>query len=236
MNKKSNWKGPVNLTAQIPSLFDCNEPTPDLAPKPIVEVDSQWTSMVRAIAAKDKSAIEELYCTFGRGLKILIGRRLGYAEAEDHVHEVFLITIASIQNGELRNPECLPSFIHTVARRRIAQHIQQMIRKRQSEVTIEDSPALASTRPNPEAAAVDQESIRIMHAVLQELHPRDREILKRFYLAGESREEICAQMNLTETQFRLLKSRAKTRFGTFGRRKLAQRASDSVFQRIFCSA
>jgi len=52
---------------------------------------------------------------------------------------------------------------------------------------------------------------------------RDREILTRFYLQEQTQEEICAEMNLSDTQFRLLKSRAKARFGELGRKKLARR-------------
>ncbi len=52
---------------------------------------------------------------------------------------------------------------------------------------------------------------------------RDREILTRFYLMEQSQQQICDQMCLTETQFRLLKSRAKARFGELGKRRLARR-------------
>jgi RNA polymerase sigma-70 factor (ECF subfamily) len=59
-----------------------------------------------------------------------------------------------------------------------------------------------------------------MRDILAKLSERDREILTRFYLHEESQEQICGEMNLTETQFRLLKSRAKARFGEIGKRKL----------------
>jgi len=45
------------------------------------------------------------------------------------------------------------------------------------------------------------------------LSQRDREILKRFFLQEQSQEQICREMALTETQFRLLRSRAKARLG-----------------------
>ena len=47
--------------------------------------------------------------------------------------------------------------------------------------------------------------------------------LLRSKLLEQTQEEICAEMNLSETQFRLLKSRAKARFGELGRKKLARR-------------
>jgi DNA-directed RNA polymerase specialized sigma24 family protein len=61
--------------------------------------------------------------------------------------------------------------------------------------------------------------------VLNGLSPRDREVLVRFYLREQSAEEICRELGLTETQFRLIKSRAKARYGKLGQRRMAPRAT-----------
>jgi DNA-directed RNA polymerase specialized sigma24 family protein len=61
-----------------------------------------------------------------------------------------------------------------------------------------------------------------MRSVLSSISTRDSEILTRFYLLEQTQEEICTEMKLSETQFRLLKSRAKARFGELGRRKLVR--------------
>ncbi len=78
---------------------------------------------------------------------------------------------------------------------------------------------------------VSRQKIELMRTVLGELSEKDREILTRFYLHEQSQEQICEDMNLSDTQFRLLKSRAKARFGELGRRKLQQKALISVFMR-----
>ncbi len=59
-----------------------------------------------------------------------------------------------------------------------------------------------------------------MKTALECLSSRDREILVRYYLSEQSREQICREMSLTETQFRLAKSRAKAKLGNTGRKKL----------------
>ncbi len=46
---------------------------------------------------------------------------------------------------------------------------------------------------------------------MNRMRPRDREVLVRFYVQEQDAAEICRTMDLTETQFRLLKSRAKAR-------------------------
>jgi len=77
---------------------------------------------------------------------------------------------------------------------------------------------------DPEETAIHQQHEQIAKRVLNSISKRDREILTRFYLLEQSQEQICDQMNLTETQFRLLKSRAKARFGELGKRRLTRRA------------
>ena len=68
--------------------------------------------------------------------------------------------------------------------------------------------------------------------VLKTISARDREILTRFYLQEQSQEQICQEMSLTETQFRLLKSRAKAKFGELGKRRL-ERKQAGLFQENF---
>jgi RNA polymerase sigma-70 factor (ECF subfamily) len=66
-----------------------------------------------------------------------------------------------------------------------------------------------------------RQKAELMKSALEALSQRDRDILVRFYLQEQSQEQICREMSLTETQFRLLKSRAKAKFGEIGRKKLA---------------
>jgi DNA-directed RNA polymerase specialized sigma subunit len=76
-----------------------------------------------------------------------------------------------------------------------------------------------------------QQRNQLIQRVLGELSKRDREILTRFYLYEQTQEQICAEMSLTETQFRLLKSRAKARFGELGKKKLVHKSFRSVLLR-----
>ena len=83
---------------------------------------------------------------------------------------------------------------------------------------------------------MDREEEELAYKILKGISRRDREILIRFYLLEESQELICRKMNLTDTQFRLLKSRAKARFGELGKKKLAQKSLQAVFLRTSASA
>jgi len=90
-------------------------------------------------------------------------------------------------------------------------------------VAIEQGSVLTDRKRSPEETAFSEERSELMWRILGALSSRDREILTRFYLQEESQEKICQEMELTETQFRLLKSRAKARFGELGKRKLESR-------------
>jgi RNA polymerase sigma factor (sigma-70 family) len=94
---------------------------------------------------------------------------------------------------------------------------------------------LADRTWNPEQSLASRENVALMSRVLESLSRRDREILVRFYLQEESQDQICREMELTETQFRLLKSRAKARFGELGKKKLQRKALSALFVRTYSS-
>jgi DNA-directed RNA polymerase specialized sigma24 family protein len=61
----------------------------------------------------------------------------------------------------------------------------------------------------------------VARRILNSIGKRDREVLIHFYLDEQSPDVICRDMGLTETQFRLIKSRAKARLGELGKRRFS---------------
>ncbi|HET8547658.1 MAG TPA: sigma-70 family RNA polymerase sigma factor [Bryobacteraceae bacterium] len=179
-----------------------------------------WSGLVRRIQEGDQEGMEELYAIFSRGIRFFLCRQLGPQELDDKVHDTFLIVVHAIRRGELRDPDRLMGFVRTIVRRQIASYIDAAVQNRREQAEIDAGVAIVDREANPELSAIDQERESIMQRVLGELSRRDREILTRFYLYEQSQEQICRDMNLTDTQFRLLKSRAKARFGEIGRRRL----------------
>ena len=110
-----------------------------------------------------------------------------------------------------------------IVRRQVAAHIDKVVYTRRVQTDL-DSGTLVDPHVNPEEAAIFRQRNELIQRVLHELSERDREILTRFYLNEQSQKQICSEMALTETQFRLLKSRAKARFGELGKKKLAQKS------------
>jgi hypothetical protein len=61
-----------------------------------------------------------------------------------------------------------------------------------------------------------------MKRLLCKMNHREFEVLTRFYLREQPPERIRLEMGLTQTQFDLLKSRAKARLTALIRRKLGR--------------
>ncbi len=179
-----------------------------------------WIDLVDNIRAGDPAAMEDLYRLFYRGVRFYFCRRLGLQELEDKIHDTFVIVVQAIRRGELRDPERLMGYVRTVVRRQVVAHIDEAVHNRREVVDIEDGVRLKDIRDNPEQSAMVDEQAALMAQVLRTLSQRDREILTRFYLQEQSQEQICEEMGLSETQFRLLKNRAKHRFGELGRQRL----------------
>ena len=185
--------------------------------------ERQWADLVEKIKLDDGAALEELYRVFSRGVRFHLCRQMGPQDLDDRVHEVFLIVAQAIRRGDLREPERLMGYVRTVVRRQVAAHIDEVTRHRRRYADPEYGLAVRDSGANPEQDAIRHQHEELAWSVLKGIGRRDREILVRFYLQEQTADEICRDMSLTETQFRLMKSRAKARFGELGRRRLTLR-------------
>jgi RNA polymerase sigma-70 factor, ECF subfamily len=185
--------------------------------------EQQWTQLVEQIRNDDPQGMEELYRVFSKGIRYFLCRQLGPQDLDDRVHDVFLIIAQAIRRGDLREPERLMGYVRTVVRRQVAAHIEEAVHSRRNETDIESGMPIADRAANPEQIAIEREHEELAMKMLRSISKRDREILTRFYLEEQPQEQICREMQLTETQFRLIKSRAKARFGELGKQRLARR-------------
>ena len=212
--------GPAAVT---PAQRDPNQRT-SLSP-------AEWADLVAQIKAGDDAGMEELYKLFSRGIRYYLCRQLGPQELEDKVHDTFLIVVNAIKRGDLREPERLMGFVRTVVRRQVAAYIENAVHTRRDQTDLESGATVVDRTQNPEQAAIIRQKAQLMRSALDALSNRDREILIRFYLQEQPQEQICREMSLNETQFRLMKSRAKAKFGMIGRKKLASNGIFSVLLR-----
>lgn len=182
--------------------------------------DVNWNWLVSRIRVGDEPAMAELYQIFARGIRFYLCRQLGAQELDDKVHDTFLIVVQAIRRGDIRDPDRLMGFVRTIVRRQVAAYIEEAVHRRREQSEVDCGVRLVDHASTPEQTAMEQQRRELVIAVLKRMSGRDREILTRFYLHEQTQEQICDEMSLSETQFRLLKSRAKARFGELGKKKL----------------
>jgi RNA polymerase sigma-70 factor (ECF subfamily) len=170
--------------------------------------------LVARVKETEEGAMEQLYKLFSRGVRYYLCRQLCHQDLDDKVHDTFLIVVNSIRRGDLRQPERLMGFVRIVSRRQVATYIEQAVRRRREQTDVETAGLLIADRKrNLEQLVMVRQKADLMKSALAQLSRRDREILVRFYLHEQGEEQICREMDLSETQFRLVKSRAKEKYG-----------------------
>jgi RNA polymerase sigma factor (sigma-70 family) len=157
-----------------------------------------------------------LYKTLAGGARFFLQRRLGTQDVEDRIHDLFLIVTGAIRRGEIEHPERLMGFVRTVLYRQLSGH------RREAAADFEIAAEIPAPGTTPEERAIAAEKSALMTKVLRELSDRDFEVLSRFYLREQTPRQICDAMGMTQVQFQLLKSRAKTRLADLMRRKLSR--------------
>jgi len=184
--------------------------------------EPSWQVVVDQVRAGEPSGMEELYRIFSKGVRYYLYRQLGPQDLDDKVHDIFVIITQSIQRGDLRDPERLMGYVRTIVRRQVAAHIDSAVQARRNS-DLSDSRYTCDHSPNPERGLIERQNEELALRILNSLHKRDREVLIRFYLHEQPADQICEEMGLSETQFRLIKSRAKARFGELGKRRFSLR-------------
>ena len=172
---------------------------------------STWCCLVvEQIGAGSESAVEDLYKSL-RSILFFFIHQIGPDRAEDAYHDLIIDLVGAIKTDALRQPEALFAYAMKIARRAVIRHIREAIRERQT-LDVEHIVLTCNASESPEQLVLRSEKLAIAEQVLAALPPRKREILIRSYLNGESEEEIRAAMGMSHNQFRLIKSRAKSRY------------------------
>ncbi len=172
-------------------------------------------------------AIEILYDNVHEIARPYLRWRLGELagdEFEDCIHEAFLAALEAIQAEAIRDPARLRSFIQTIVRHKATMVIRKASRDRR-QLDVQECLHLIDQAPGQERMLMISERGQLLQHFLKQLSPMEREILIRFYLSGHSRERICRDLELTPTQFRLRKSRAKARLTRIVSESVADRES-----------
>jgi len=182
--------------------------------------------LVRRIVSGDPAAEAELVQRFSRALSFL-ARRLtrDEAAADDLYQETFRLVIEKVRGGELRQPERLPGFVSSMARNLFIGSARRGTRRQKWH----GDSAATETAPDPAPGQLTrllarERAATVRHVLAELKNDRDREILSRYYIAGEDKEDICRDLDLTDLHFNRVLFRARQRYKElFERRQSAER-------------
>jgi len=191
--------------------------------------------LVARIQGGDRAAEAELVARFSKGLLLMLRRLAQNPTLADDLHqETLSLVLEKIRRSEVREPEKLAGFIRSTARNLFIADRRKETRYRPMEDGEEEGtrpvPGLIDRSPAPLDRVLASEEARQVQRLLGELrYDRDRQVLFRFYLSDESKEEVCADLGIEPEHFNQVIFRARERL-----RELWERAEKR--QRFFAGA
>ncbi len=162
----------------------------DPAPRPSDDSPSDAELLAR-VGERDREAFEVLYGRYVRSVFGLALRRLGdRGHAEDAVQEAFA---AIWRSASTYRPErgAAGGWLYTVARNAIVDRL-----RRNGPSVDAELPELASAEPGPAQQAEDSDVAWRVHRALEELQPREREVIELAYWSGMSQSEVAEYLHL----------------------------------------
>lgn len=171
----------------------------------------------------DIRAEAELARYFGPKIEFILRRRLrDPALAADLRQDTLIIVIERLRNKGIDDTEKLAAFVYKTAEYLANNHGRKRQRRNthtdtdQIEHAVSKTPLLADLVERDELANLVRET-------LSELgQPRDRQLLRRFYLMEEDKADLCREYEVTPAHFDRVLYRARQRFGELLKQRLGQ--------------
>jgi RNA polymerase sigma-70 factor (ECF subfamily) len=153
--------------------------------------DASDAELLARVGQRDQAAFEVLYQRYVRPVFGLALRRLGdRGHAEDAVQEAFA---AVWRSASTYRPErgAAGGWLYTVARNAIVDRL-----RRSGPVADAELPELVSTEPGPPEQTEQSDVAWRVHRALEELQPREREVIELAYWSGMSQSEVAEYLDL----------------------------------------
>ena len=199
-----------SLILKIPqtNVVNISDADDTLAEEKRIAVD-----IVANIRNGDSDAETALVTRYRQGMQFLLSRKIGDAErARDLVQETFCIAIEKLRTTPLEQPERLAGYLRGIAVR-VAMNDGRRKRREPISVDIDAVSAIPDAMPRQfevlESAELASAARELMRTIPVE---RDRELLMRYYIYDQDKQEICAELGLDSLHFNRVLYRAKGRF------------------------
>ena len=178
-----------------------------------VSNETELADLVRRIIVGDVRAEEEVVRRYKDGVAIII-RRIVQSRSitEDLSQETFKKALEKIRHGDVREPERLSGFICSMAKNLALDYVRKE-KKATKETGVEKPEQIPDPAPDQFDQLLRKERARIIRRVIDELKvKRDRELILRYFIAEQDKDQICAELGLTRGQFNGVIFRALKRY------------------------
>lgn len=185
--------------------------------------------LVRRIRAGESEAENDLVRRYERGVKYkLRSMARDPALAEDLAQDTFRIVLERVRDRGLEEPEKLAGFLLRTARNLFVADYRKKSRRGENLDTPEPETEGRSSPGQLRRVLADEQADAVRRLLGEMGTPRDRQILFRFYLADEDKEDICADLGLSSLHFNRVLYRARERFRDLVLERDPSLASDRV--------
>jgi RNA polymerase sigma-70 factor, ECF subfamily len=165
---------------------------------------------VRRLAAGDSETERHFVGYFSSLLLIKLRRRLRMREdVEDLRQEVFLRVLRSLRQGQVERPECLGAYVSAVGNHVICEYLRTKAKAIQWD---ENAPEPRDPGTGIERELVSEESRRLVRNLIDEMPPKDRNLMRAVFLEERDKDTVCSEQGVGRDYLRVLLHRAKKRF------------------------
>jgi len=169
--------------------------------------------IVQGIRDGDAGAETEIVKRYSKGLRYLLARRIGDDElARDLLQDTFLIALKKLREIKLENPERLAGYLRGIAIR-VALNAGRRRKREPYRMKNDAVAAIPDIEPRQFQHILTEQTKSAVRELLDAMPVnRDRELLLRFYLYDQDKQEICGALGLDSLHFNRVLFRAKGRF------------------------
>lgn len=173
---------------------------------------SRAEEWVRRIAAGDASAESEFVRNYQAGVRTLVRRQARSLEpdVDDMTQEVLKSTLIALRQGRLRDPSTLPAYLRGAVVLIIRAHYRKQHRRGEDHMVALDDDLPGDDDPGQ--SLIGLQLAGLMRRLISELSvDRDRQLLERFYLQEQAKEQVCAELGIASDHFHRVAFRARER-------------------------
>jgi RNA polymerase sigma-70 factor (ECF subfamily) len=164
---------------------------------------------LRRLGDGDDATEDHFARYFGELIRFKAAARLRSPQlADDVCQETLLRVFRSARAGVIEQPERLGAYVNTVCNNVILEIFRRDWRLSQLP---DDAAEISSGAASAEAELVQTQRRDLLKRTLDQMEPKDRELLRRIFLDENDKDAVCKDLNVSRDYLRVLLHRARGR-------------------------